>query len=116
MRKNFFQFVEIENFSALVKVRLFLRWSRWRKLFSGSRIRTYDLKIMSLASYQAALSRTFVFFTVNLYPYPQGNSNPRFLREREMSLASRRWGLFTFSPVERRGPAMSTILSQGEDK
>ena len=25
--------------------------------------------------------------------YPQGNSNPRFFREREMSWASRRWGL-----------------------
>ena len=24
--------------------------------------------------------------------YPQGNSNPRFFREREMSWASRRWG------------------------
>ena len=29
-------------------------------IFSGSRIRTYDLKIMSLASYQTALSRVLL--------------------------------------------------------
>ena len=32
-------------------------------VFSGSRIRTYDLKIMSLASYQAALSRIYACFS-----------------------------------------------------
>jgi hypothetical protein len=38
------------------------------KLISGSRIRTYDLKIMSLASYQTALSRSLCFFVADLTP------------------------------------------------
>ena len=38
------------------------------ELISGSRIRTYDLKIMSLASYQTALSRSLCFFVADLTP------------------------------------------------
>ena len=33
-----------------------------KKIFSGSRIWTCDIEIMSLASYQTALSRKFLFF------------------------------------------------------
>ena len=39
-----------------------------KEFISGSRIRTYDLKIMSLASYQTALSRTFAFLLQTLPP------------------------------------------------
>ena len=38
----------------------------------------------------------FMMVIINSINYPQGNSNPRFLREKEMSSASRRWGLFLF--------------------
>ena len=34
--------------------------SKTSNIYSGSRIRTYDLKVMSLASYQTTLSRNLI--------------------------------------------------------
>lgn len=57
---------------------------------------------MFISTHHSLFKKNKLRFLQTMILYPQGNSNPRFFREREMSWASRRWGrIFVDSLYEK---------------